>query len=82
MIVLTVLDRVSGEFSTPYTFVNIDDAKRRLFQAYAPNPFFKDLEVYSVGTFDNRVGKLLSTDKEFLFTVSALIAELSEGSNV
>lgn len=80
MIVVSIFDRVSSEYSTPYTFINIDDAKRRLFQAYVNNPFQNDLEVYSIGSFDCFKGGLVGHDKEFLFNISALIAEVK--SNV
>lgn len=83
MIVVTVFDRVSSEYSVPYTFINPDDAKRKLYQAYVNNPFHKDLEVYEIGRFEADKGLLTGfLDKTFLYNVCALIAELQEVHNV
>lgn len=82
MIVVTVFDRVSSEYSVPYAFINPDDAKRKLYQAYVNNPFYKDLEVYAIGTYDVHTAILTGYDKEFLYNVSALIAEMQEVKNV
>lgn len=80
MIMLTIYDRITGQYSDPYTFVNLEDAKRKLVVAYGKNPFFNDLEVYRVGSFDNLKGLLLSHDKDFLFTIQALIAEVNDNA--
>lgn len=80
MIVITVLDRVSSKYSDPYTFINLDDCKRRLAVAYKGNPFVNDLEVYELGFFDNLQGCLSAHDKSFMFTMSALIKEVFENA--
>lgn len=82
MIICSIRDRVSGEYGTPCTFVNLDDAKRRIAQAFVQNPFSKDLEVYQIGVFDPVKGLIRECDdKDFLFTVSVLIAEMIGDNN-
>lgn len=76
MIVITVYDRITGHYSDPYTFINLDDCKRRLCVAYRNNAFANDLEVYSIGDFDNTRGILKSHERDFMFTIPALISEV------
>lgn len=75
MILISIHDRVTGEFSSPYTFVNNDDMKRRICESERNNPFLNDLDVYRCGSYDPKLGVLTPTEgglPEFIFTVQSL----------
>lgn len=77
-ILLSVRDRITGEYSAPMCFVNRDDAKRRIVEGYRNNPFVSDLEVYFICNFDSSVGEVSCVvPREFLWNVSDLIAEVN-----
>lgn len=82
MKIYTVYDRVTSEYSAPISFINDEDAMRRLYQAYVNNPFRDDLEIYFIGEFDSEVGRivLFGDDKQYFMSVSQIIAEVSSNA--
>lgn len=75
---ISVRDRVSGEYSAPYMFVNAEDAKRKLAVAFLSNPFVNDFEVYLLGLFDVNCGVLdCHNGKEFFANMTDILAEVN-----
>lgn len=67
LIVCSLFDRVSGIYSAPMTFQNIDCAKRFMNEKFYNNISASDYELYSLGFFNIETGEvILESSKNFI----------------
>ena len=66
IVLCSIYDLVSAEYSMPICFNNIDCAKRYFQQLKSKNPNYTDLELYYIGEYNNSTAEILCCEKVLL----------------
>lgn len=73
VVLVSIYDKVAGEYSMPLSFTNIECAKRYFKQMKTNN--LEDLELYHLADYDSELGIIYSNPDKILIMKGVVVCE-------